>query len=157
MVGFSYTVPYHPAYTCAVPVRTLHRAAVLGVCCVFSRSLRDIFRHRYVALFCMLTLVCVCSHAFSETWQRKEIDRFEAAYLEVGKQFAKIASRVGSKSCAECINFYYQWKKKARSAVTTEGPRLVQKRKYPDIQLVNITTTVPWVHTLTASQSRVRS
>lgn len=76
----------------------------------------------------------VCALVFAEAWQSKEIDLFESAYLKVGKQFAKIAARVGSKSCAECINFYYLWKKKARGAAT-KGPRLVQKRKYPDIQV----------------------
>jgi hypothetical protein len=47
-------------------------------------------------------------------WSTDEMEHFQQAVLRYGKDFSKISDEVGTKSPADCVQFYYIWKK-ARS------------------------------------------
>ena len=67
-----------------------------------------------------------------ESWTDEEIRRFESAYLAVGKVFPEVSRRVKTKAVAECINFYYRWKKQSRSAAIKD-PTIKLKRKLGNV------------------------
>lgn len=51
------------------------------------------------------------SYAENQRWTSEEIMAFQIALIQIGKDFAKIAKAVGTKSGTECVCFYYFWKK----------------------------------------------
>ena len=55
-------------------------------------------------------IVCCCP-VRADRWSPYEIALFESAICLVGKHFSHIAAVVRTKSTAECIEFYYVWKK----------------------------------------------
>lgn len=52
------------------------------------------------------------------TWTPKEMVAFETAIISHGKNFSAIAADVGSRSLAQCVQFYYaKWKSHPHYAV----------------------------------------
>jgi len=45
-----------------------------------------------------------------DKWAPVEVARFEAALCLVGKNFAHVAAAIGSKTTADCVEFFYAWK-----------------------------------------------
>jgi len=52
-----------------------------------------------------------------DNWCPREIALFEAGICAVGKDFHAIAQLIQSKSCKECVDFYYIWKKSSHYAM----------------------------------------
>jgi len=53
-----------------------------------------------------------------DNWCPREIALFEAGICSVGKDFHAISRLLsGSKSCKECVDFYYVWKKSSHYAL----------------------------------------
>jgi hypothetical protein len=51
-----------------------------------------------------------------DTWAPIEVAKFEAALCLVGKNFSHVANVVGTKSTADCIEFFYAWKQSSHYA-----------------------------------------
>lgn len=51
------------------------------------------------------------SYLENQKWSWEEIVTFQISLIQVGKDFIRISKSVGTKSKAECICFYYFWKK----------------------------------------------
>lgn len=49
----------------------------------------------------------------ADKWSPYEIALFESALCLVGKHFSHVSGVVKTKTTAECIEFYYMWKKSA--------------------------------------------
>jgi len=52
-----------------------------------------------------------------DSWCPREIALFEAGICAVGKDFHAIARLITTKSCKECVDFYYVWKKSSHYAL----------------------------------------
>ena len=48
--------------------------------------------------------------AVLDRWAPLEVAKFESALCLVGKNFPQVAAVVGSKTTADCIEFFYLWK-----------------------------------------------
>lgn len=46
-------------------------------------------------------------------WSREEVERFQEGLATFDKDFLHVASKVGTKSVQQCVEFYYVWKKVA--------------------------------------------
>jgi hypothetical protein len=46
----------------------------------------------------------------TDRWAPLEVAKFEAALCLVGKNFSHVAAIIGTKSTADCVEFFYAWK-----------------------------------------------
>ena len=58
----------------------------------------------------------------TESWRDKDVASFEAAYKAAGKNFHHIARMLPTKSCKDCVEFYYRWKKTRRGSAMQKPP-----------------------------------
>ena len=68
-----------------------------------------------VEVLCGAACVICSTHTVfvADKWSPYEIALFESALSLVGKHFSHVAHVIKTKSAAECIEFYYVWKKTA--------------------------------------------
>eukprot|EP00823_Brevimastigomonas_motovehiculus_P004774 TRINITY_DN326_c2_g1_i2.p1 TRINITY_DN326_c2_g1~~TRINITY_DN326_c2_g1_i2.p1 ORF type:complete len:207 (-),score=53.85 TRINITY_DN326_c2_g1_i2:1334-1954(-) len=52
-----------------------------------------------------------------DSWSPKEIALFEAGMCSIGKDFHAISKLIKTKTCNECVDFYYTWKKSSHYAM----------------------------------------
>ena len=63
------------------------------------------------------------ARAPADKWSPYEIALFESALCLVGKHFSHVSGVVKTKTTAECIEFYYLWKKSAHYSTWKENYR----------------------------------
>ena len=52
------------------------------------------------------------NYSEDKEWSREELDIFEKSLLDYGKDFPRVSDKVRTKTTADCVKFYQQWKKK---------------------------------------------
>jgi hypothetical protein len=67
----------------------------------------------------------------AEKWSPYEVGLFESAICLVGKMFPQIAAIIKTKTAAECVEFYYVWKKSSHYPLW----KATYRHQYGDIEL----------------------
>ena len=67
----------------------------------------------------------------ADYWSEDEACQFEESYVNGGKDFANISRALKTRSVAECVSFYYKWKKTLRGTEALMQHKRVLQQPVP--------------------------